>query len=121
MSRIGRALTLGLCNVLLGCSGDDHGTPQFHGFPRDQTCGLRVELAGDITASATGDAAEFTCLTGLGPETDGFLVAFEPAQPSAMRIFQLRVSSAKAGAAGNDLPATFASASAFACRVCPGP
>ena len=75
MSRTGLALTLALCNGLLGCSSDDAANAQFRGFPADQTCGLRVELTGDITASATGNDTDTTCLCVVDVE-QRFISAF---------------------------------------------
>ena len=104
MSRVWLALTLGLCNLLLGCSSDDAAKPQLRGFPADQTCGLRVELTGDITASATGSDTDTTCFTTFGDSTQGFSVSYHPVQ-GTMPILHLAVPSSRKGATGNKLPA----------------
>jgi hypothetical protein len=105
MTRTGLALTFGLCTVLLGCSSDDAANAQFQGFPADQICGLRVELTGDITASATGNETDTECLTTTATSTQGFSVSYHPLV-GAMPMFRLSVTSARKGVTGNDLPAS---------------
>jgi hypothetical protein len=104
MGRLGLALTFGLCNVLLGCSSDDAANGQSRGFPSDQTCGLRVELTGAITASATGSDTDTRCVGTTGDSSQGFSVSFHAVQGN-MPIFHLAVPTARKGAARNDLPA----------------
>ena len=98
-----RALVVwGLCAVVAGCSDDDPPSPN-PPFPADQTCGLRAEITGDLTASLSGKAGEVDCSTGL-PGL-GLRPAFLPAEGELMS-FELRVNDVTKGATGNNFAAT---------------
>jgi len=96
------ALALGLCFLAAGCSDGD---PQEPGptFPPEQTCGVKVEITGSLTATLNGKADEVTCATGL-PGT-GVRTGFQPAGGELMALM-LRVDEVEKGVTGGNFPAT---------------
>jgi hypothetical protein len=91
------------CIALMGCgSEDDQGGNQTRAFHSDQTCGLRVELGGDLVASFTGGDTEFACVHPIGPA--GIHTTFVPIQGD-LGHFQLDAGGVEKGAIGTEFAA----------------
>jgi hypothetical protein len=96
------ALSLGLCLLAAGCSDDDPPKP-VPTFAPAQTCGVKVEVTGSVTATLSGKADEVTCTTGL-PQT-GVRAGYQPVAGELMAL-DLRVDDVGKGVTGSNFAAT---------------
>ena len=96
------AVPLGLCLLAAGCSDDEPPATKLT-FAQEQTCGVKVEVSGTMSATLNGKADEVTCTRGL-PGT-GVRVGFQPAGGELMELM-LSVEDVGKGATGSNFAAT---------------
>jgi hypothetical protein len=96
------AVALGVCFLAAGCSDGDPPKPA-PVFSSEQTCGMRVQISGSVTAALAGRADEVTC--GQTLPGSRLRMAFRPAEGELMEL-SLSVDDLQKGATGNAFAAT---------------